>query len=59
MNQIDFIGKKSILNLRGILNATKPRRILLVRGNKSFKTSNAEKLLTPILQGREVKCIRY
>lgn len=47
------------MNFKGILNATKPRRILLVRGNKSFKTSNAEKLLTPILQGREVKCIRY
>ena len=39
MNQIEFIGKKSILNLKGILNATKARKILLVRGNESFKIS--------------------
>jgi len=59
MNQIEFIGKKSILNLKGILNATKARKILLVRGNESFKISNAEKLLTPLLQDQLVKSICY
>ena len=57
MNQIEFIGKKSILNLKEILNATKARKILLVRGNESFKISNAEKLLSPLFQDQLVKSI--
>ena len=59
MNQIEFIGKKSILNVKGILNSTKAKKILLVRGNESFKISNAEKLLSPLFQDRLVKSIRY
>jgi alcohol dehydrogenase class IV len=59
MNQIEFIGKKSILNVKGILNSTKAKKILLVRGNESFKISNAEKLLSPLFQDRLVKSIHY
>ena len=59
MNQIDFIGRNSILHLKEILNETKVRKILLVRGNESFKISNADKLLTPLFQDRLVESILY
>ena len=53
----EFVGENSFQQLEKILERHDVTRILLVTGDKSYKTCGAQQLLSPILQNYDV--IRY
>lgn len=54
MHSREYLGPGSLSHLAQILDETKSKRILLVRGKESFCSSGAEEALLPYLQGMDV-----
>jgi alcohol dehydrogenase len=53
MKQKEYFGTKCISNFSNILEIEKPKKIFLVTGKKSYKTSGAKKSLESQLKGKD------
>jgi len=57
MTQTEYYGADTLFNLERILDEKRPKKVFLVTGNTSYKTSGADKIVDPILE--KYKVVRF